>query len=82
MAIKRIPLSQLESNPTTTLQDCCDSGQSFVIEVPDHRLVAIRPLEPSADDDLTSSLLETNAEFRALVEKSRAGPRRPFVGSR
>jgi hypothetical protein len=81
MGIKTIPLSRLEADPRGTLNECADSGQSLVVELPDHRLVAIQPLEPSEDDDLTSDLLETNAAFQALVAKSKAGPRKPFTAN-
>jgi hypothetical protein len=78
MSIKHIPLSQLESDPRGTLSECLDSGQSLVVELPDHRLVAIQPLEPDDDDDLVNRLIETNPAFRALIEKSKASPRKPF----
>jgi hypothetical protein len=79
VGIKTIPLSRLEADSRGTLNECADSGQALVVELPDHRLVAIQALDPSEDDDLTSELLETNAAFRALVAKSKAGPRKPFV---
>jgi hypothetical protein len=43
--------------------------------MPDHRLVAIQAVEEN--DDLVDDLLESNSAFRALVEKSKASPRRP-----
>ena len=78
MGIKVIPLSGLETDPKGTLSECLDSGQPIVVEMPDHRLVTIQALDSSDDDDLTSELLETNAAFRALVERSKSGRRRPF----
>ena len=45
MGIKTIPLSQLEADPRGTLNECADSGQAFVIELPDRRLIAIQGLE-------------------------------------
>jgi hypothetical protein len=45
--------------------------------MPDHRLVSIRAVE--ADDSLVDELLESDRDFRALVEKSKASPRRPFA---
>jgi hypothetical protein len=78
MDIKTIPLSRLEANLRETLNECADSGLAFVIELPDHRLVAVQPLEPSEDDSLMDELLEQNARFQALVAKSKAGPRKPF----
>lgn len=80
MAIKTIPLSQLEADPKGTMNNCADSGQTLVIELPDHRLLAVQPLDPTdEDDDLVSELLESNAAFQALVTKSKASPRKPFV---
>jgi hypothetical protein len=78
MSTKVIPLSQLESDPKGTLNECCDSGVALVVELPDNRMVSIQPLEPDEDDSLVSELLESNAAFRALVEKSKSSPRKPF----
>ena len=81
MGIKTIPLSRLEADPRGTLNECADSGEAFVVELPDRRMIAFQPLEPTGDDDsLTSDLLESNADFQALVAKSKAGPRKPFPG--
>ena len=81
MAIKTIPLSQLEADPTGTMNECADSGQTLVIEMPDHRLIAMQALNGSEDDELTSELLLSNAAFQALVAKSKASPRKPFLPS-
>jgi hypothetical protein len=82
MAIKTIPLSQLEADPKGTMNECANSGQTLVIEMPDHRLIAMQPLDPNDEgDDLVSELLESNAAFQALVAKSKASPRKPFVAS-
>ena len=78
MPIKTIPLSQLEADPRGTLNECADSGEPFVVQLPDQRLIAFQVLEPGEDDSLTSDLLESNAAFRALVAKSKASPRSPF----
>jgi hypothetical protein len=78
MSIKMIPLSRLEADPRGTLTECLDSGEALVVELPDHRLVTIQGLEPNEDDDLVDRLLESNPAFRALVERSKASPRRPF----
>jgi hypothetical protein len=78
MGTKMIPLSRLEADPQGTLTECCESGEAFVVELPDHRFVAIQSLEPTDDDSLASDLLESNAAFRALAAKSLAGPRKPF----
>ena len=79
MGIKTIPLSRLEMDLRGTLRECADSGQAFVVELPDGRLLAIQPLDPSEDDELTSELLESNPEFQALVARSKASPRKPFT---
>lgn len=80
MSIKRIPLSRLVADPKGTLSERLDSGDSLVVELPDHRLVTIQGLEPDEDDDLVDRLIASNADFRELVRKSRSGPRRPFPG--
>jgi hypothetical protein len=80
MDIKTIPLSSLEADPRRTISDCADSGQPVLIELPDHRLVALSPL-PSDDDSLIDQLLESNPAFQALVAKSKAGARKAFVRS-
>jgi hypothetical protein len=80
MAIKTIPLSQLEADPKRMMNECADSGQMVLIELPDHRLIAVQPLDGMGEDDnLTSELLESNAAFQALVAKSKKSPRKPFV---
>ncbi len=82
MSIKVIPLSKLEADPRGTLTECLDSGGAVVVELPDHRLVSIQGLEPGdGEDDLVNRLLESNPRFRALVEKSKASPRKPFPAS-
>ena len=78
MSIKTIPLSRLEENPLATLSECADSGEAFVIQLPDQRLVTIQGLEPTSDDSLIDELLKSNPEFQALVAKSKQSPRRPF----
>jgi hypothetical protein len=79
MDIEKIPLSQLQTDPQGLLSECCDSGRPIIVELPDHRLVAIQSIEPDdSNDSLVSDLLESNPAFRALVEKSKASPRREF----
>ena len=78
MAIKTIPLSRLEADPLGTLNECADSGEPVVVQLPDKRLIAIQPLDPSEDDALTSELLQSDPAFQALVAKSKASPRKPF----
>ena len=62
MPIETIPLTRLEANLRATLSECADSGRPVVVELPDHRLVAIQPLEPTEDDDLTDKLLEATVK--------------------
>lgn len=78
MAIKTIPLSRLEADLKKTLDECVESGQIVVVEMPDQRLLAIQPLDPQEDDNLMDELLEANPKFQALVAKSKASPRKPF----
>lgn len=67
-----------EADPPGSQGECLDSGEALVVELPDHRLVSIRGLEPDEDDDLVDRLIESNPTFRALVQKSKASPRKPF----
>jgi hypothetical protein len=79
MAIKTISLSRLETELEKTLNECAESGDIVVVEMPDQRLLAIQPLEPQADDALMDELLASNPKFQALVAKSKASPRKPFA---
>jgi hypothetical protein len=81
MAIRTIPLSRLEKDPRGTLNECANSGDAFVVELPEGRLVAFQLVDTDGDkdDSLLSDLLESIAEFQALVTKSKASPRKPFV---
>ena len=78
MGIKTIPLSRLEADLRGALNECADSGSTVVVELPDRRLVAIQPLDPTEDDDLINELLASDPSFRELVAKSKAGARKPF----
>ncbi len=78
MAIKTIPLSRLETDLEKTLNECAESGETIVVEMPNQRLLAIQPLEPHEDDTLMDELLASNPKFQALVAKSKASPRKPF----
>jgi len=78
MGIKTIPLSRLEADPSGTLKECADLGYALVVELPDHRLIAIQSLEPADDDPLVSELLESNDRFQELVVRSKGSPRKPF----
>jgi hypothetical protein len=80
MAIKTIPLSHLEMDLRKTLNECAESGETVVVEMPDQRLLAIQPLEPQGDDSLIDESIQTNPKFQALVAKSKASPRKPFGG--
>jgi hypothetical protein len=82
MAIKTIPLSRLETDLVTTLNECAESGQALVVELPNQHLVAIQPLEPSEDDSLIDELVVSNPRFQSLVEKSKASPRKVFQPGR
>jgi hypothetical protein len=79
MAIKTIPLSRLQMDLERTLNECAESGETVVVEMPDQRLLAIRTLEPQEDDTLIDELLESNPSFQALVTKSKASSRKPFA---
>ncbi len=78
MAIKTIPLSRLETELERTLNECAESGQTVVVELPDQRLLAIQSLDPGEDDSLIDELLASNPRFRALLENSKKSPRKPF----
>jgi hypothetical protein len=79
MAIKTIPLSRLETDLKKTLNECAESGEIVVVEMPDQRLLTIQSLDPHGDDSLMDELLASNPKFQALVAKSKASPRKPFA---
>lgn len=79
MTIRTITLSRLETDLRKTLSDCAESGDTVVVELPDHRLLTIQSLDPNEDDELMDELLGSNPKFQALVAKSKAAPRKPFV---
>ena len=78
MAIKTIPLSRLQADLQKTLNECSESGETVVVEMPDQRLLAIQPLDPSEDDDLVNELLASNPKFREMVAKSKNSPVKSF----
>ena len=79
MPIKTIPLSRLEANLRATLNECADSGEAFIVELPDRRLVAIQAVDAAEEgDSLVDDLLTTNPAFQSLVAKSKASARKPF----
>src|SRR5260370_30536645 len=79
MAIKTISLSRLETDLKKTLNECAESGETLVVELPDQRLLAIQSLDPLEDDTLMEELLATNPKFQELVAKSKRSPRKPFT---
>jgi hypothetical protein len=81
MAIKTISLSQLETDLKKTLNECADSGQTLVVELPDQRLLAIQALDPLEDDNLMEELLANDPRFQELVARSKRSPRKPFNAS-
>jgi hypothetical protein len=81
MAIKTIPLSRLEMDLKKTLNECAESGDTLVVEMPDQRLLAIQSLDPQEDDSLMDELLASNPKFQELVARSKGSPRKPFLAS-
>lgn len=79
MSIKTIPLSRLQDNLQQTLNDCADSGDTVVVELPDRRLVTIQSLNAPEDDALVDNLLQSNPAFQAMVARSKTGTRRAFI---
>ena len=79
MAIKTIPLSRLETDLKKTLNECAESGQTVIVEMPDQRLLAIQSLDPQEDDTLMDELLASNPKFQELVAKSKRSTRKPFL---
>ena len=77
MSTKVITLKELTANTEALLRDCYESGQPVVVELSDHRRVTVWPYDE--DDDLVDRLIETNADFRALLAKSKASGRMPFI---
>ena len=77
MAIKTIPLSRLETDLKKTLNECAESGETVVVEMPDQRLLAIQSLEPQEDDSLIDDLL---ASLGGSQAESRCGHDVSFAG--
>jgi hypothetical protein len=78
-AIKMIPLNRLETDLKRTLDECAESGQTVVVQLPNQRLLAISLLHTNEDDTLVDELRAGNPHFQALVAKSKAGSRKPLV---
>lgn len=76
MTTKVMSLSELEHGLRGILESCSEPGQSVVIELPNKRRVSIQNWDHN--DDLVDRLLENNAEFREMAQKSFSGPRKPF----
>jgi hypothetical protein len=76
MATKIIPLHELQSDTEGYLRRCSESGQALVVELPDHRLLSIQPVDE--DDELVDELIERNTAFQALLIKSATSPRKLF----
>jgi hypothetical protein len=79
MAIKTIPLSHLTNDLQKVLNECVESGETLIVEMPDQSLLAIQTLDPNEDDSLVEELLESDPKFQALVAKSKAGPRKSLI---
>jgi hypothetical protein len=82
MGIKTIPLSRLEADLKKTLNECAESGETVVVEMPNQRLLAIQSLDPQEEDSLMDELLASNPNFQDLVAKSKASPRKPFAAGK
>ena len=80
MDYETIPLSRLETALRATLDDCVTSGRWVIVELPDNRRIAIQPLGDGVqgDDELVNNLIEHNAAFRAMLERSDASGTVPF----
>ncbi len=76
MDTKVIPLDDLKTDTEGYLRQCCDTRQTLIVELPDHRLLSIQALDD--DDDLVNQLIENNPGFQALLAKSVASPVKPF----
>jgi hypothetical protein len=81
MAIKTILLSRLETDLKKTLNECAESGQMIVVEMPDQQLLAIQRLDPQEDDSLMEELLAANPKFQELVARSKRSARKPFLSA-
>ena len=80
MSIKTIPLGLLATDLTATLTECAESGDTLVIQLPDDRLLAVRSLDGSdEDDDLINNLIEHNPAFAKMLERANQGEPEPFV---
>ena len=76
MTTRVLSLDELRQGLDGVLESCCEPGRTVVVELPNQRRVTIQNWD--ADDDLVDRLLEGNAKFRDMAQKSFSGPRRPF----
>lgn len=76
MDTKLIQLRELKLDVEGYLQNCSQSGQPLLVELPDKRLLAIQPVEQ--DDDLVNELIANNPAFRAMLARSATSPMKPF----
>ena len=76
MTTRVLSLDELRQGLDGVLESCSEPGRTVVVELPNQRRVTIQNWD--ADDDLVDRLLEGNAEFRDMAQKSFSGPRRPF----
>ena len=76
MDTKLITLSELQADPAGVLGRCVDTGEGLVVDLPNRGRVSIQPIEPG--DELIDELIAGNAAFRAMLERSLAGPREPL----
>ena len=76
MDTRVIPLNDFQADPEGILSRCYDSGQKVFVQLHNHGLVSIQPVD--SDDDLINDLIKHNPAFRALLEKSLASPHGPF----
>ena len=79
MALETIPLSRLETALKQTLNECAESGETVIVEMPVQKLLAIHSLEPQEDDSLIDELLASNPQLQALIAKSKANSRKSFT---
>ena len=65
MAIKTIPLSRLEMELKKTLDECAESGDTIVVEMPNQRLLSIQPFYLGINDTLGGD--PTGAAFNPVA---------------
>ena len=74
-------LSRLGTELEKTLNECAESGQTVVVEMPDKRLLTIQPaFDPQTDDNLMDELLASTKRLSADPRNPKPA-RKPFVAS-